>query len=365
MSPSRKVIGVTALALLALSILSFWLWLRSVANTPLAAPLSLPTQALPTQALPSQALPSQENAEIGQEELLPADQTIVGFEKDETSKPVCGDVQTKTALVVGIDYRGEDYLYGLSDVVRIVQIDFVDPHINVVALPRDLLTTIPNEEFDVEGPIKLAQAYLFGTPGLDHYSGQADGAGALASVIQHNFGIRAENYLVINFKAFTDFIDGIGGIEVDLEIPVYGNGGFFLPAGQQTINGKQALLFARTRYGYGEPFRIDSQSLIMRGVFSRIKEPSVLLGLPKILSDFRSSVLTDFSPQQIVDGLCFITHLGMENILFFNPGDEVLEQGWEYLPSLNGYSWIWQWDENFLNWLQLSLFSRSEGRETP
>lgn len=343
----RFVVG-GALALLASIAVVYTFWVRPTVDAPLAQPLSLPTTAAATTLKESIESP------------LQAAQPIRGPEKDEASKPVCGDVTEMTALLIGIDYRGDDYLYGLSDVVRVVQIDFVDPHVNVVALPRDLLVVFPEESFDIPGPIKLAQAYLFGTPGLNHYLGDANGAGASAAVIQHNFGIRAEHYLVINFRAFTDFIDEIGGIEVDLPQQIYGPDNFFLPAGNQTINGTQALLLARIRYGYGEPFRIDSQALIMKAVLARVKEPLVLLRLPEILADFRSAIITDLSPSQIGDALCFLRHLNLDDILFFNPDREVLEQGWEFLPSLNGYSWIWRWDGQFLDWLEVSMYSQSQ-----
>jgi anionic cell wall polymer biosynthesis LytR-Cps2A-Psr (LCP) family protein len=43
-----------------------------------------------------------------------------------------------TVLAIGSDTRANDYLYGLSDVMRIVRVDFVTPRITVLDMPRDL-----------------------------------------------------------------------------------------------------------------------------------------------------------------------------------------------------------------------------------
>ncbi len=53
-----------------------------------------------------------------------------GDEQPASAKvPLCGDDNEWMVLAVGIDYRGQDYLYGLSDIVRLVKIDFTKPQV--------------------------------------------------------------------------------------------------------------------------------------------------------------------------------------------------------------------------------------------
>lgn len=85
--------------------------------------------------------------------------------------------------MVGIDYRGDGYLYGLADSIRLIRIDFVNMTVNMVALPRDLIVEAPEGRFTAPDPFKINQAYLFGTPGMGHYLGSGLGAGALSEVI--------------------------------------------------------------------------------------------------------------------------------------------------------------------------------------
>ena len=125
------------------------------------------------------------------------------------SNSVCSAESNTTFLLVGIDYRGDDYLYGLADVIRLAEVDFDNQIINMVALPRDLLVEIPADRFKVPGPYKINQAYFFGTPGMQNYYGEGEGPGALNDVINYNFGVSADHYLVFNFRVFVDFVDAM------------------------------------------------------------------------------------------------------------------------------------------------------------
>ncbi len=95
-------------------------------NQPLGDPLDLPTD---------QASDVHDNS--------PAETTDEPV--DEGPPPVCGDVEEMTILVVGTDFRGTNYLYGLADVIRIVHIDFTIPQVNIVALPRAILIEDPGQ----------------------------------------------------------------------------------------------------------------------------------------------------------------------------------------------------------------------------
>ena len=53
----------------------------------------------------------------------------------------------------------------------------------------------------------------------------------MAETISESFGITPQHYLVVNFQAFEDFIDAIGGIEVDLPEVVDNLPESYFPAG--------------------------------------------------------------------------------------------------------------------------------------
>ncbi|MCK7506417.1 MAG: hypothetical protein MZV70_21755 [Desulfobacterales bacterium] len=47
----------------------------------------------------------------------------------------CGAASPMYILVIGSDARGENYLYGLADVIRLVRVDFVNPKVTVARVP--------------------------------------------------------------------------------------------------------------------------------------------------------------------------------------------------------------------------------------
>jgi LCP family protein required for cell wall assembly len=258
-------------------------------------------------------------------------------------------------LAVGIDYRGQDYLYGLADVIRVVRIDFTKPQVNIVPIPRNVLVS-PPPRLDVAGDMLLNQAYFFGTEGMGHYSGSGYGAGSLAETIYYSFGIRSDQYVVVDFRAFVQFIDLIGGIEVDLPTYVDNSPDSYFPAGKQTLNGTQALELARIRRKYSDVTRINNQTIVLQGVFNQLKNPAVITKIPQIYKTMIDSVLTDLTPEKISTLLCLLEKVDSSNLNFYEPPVELLTQEAVFIPNMNQDMIIYRWDQEFINWLHRSTW---------
>jgi len=236
-----------------------------------------------------------------------------------------------------------------------VRVDFTKPQVNIVALPRALLVNIPEDRFDVPGPLLLNQSYFFGTPGMGHYKGSGYGAGALAETIQYNFAESVDHYIVVDFQAFVKFIDAIGGIEVDLATYVDNRPDAFFPAGPQILNGTQALQLARIRKKYSDLTRIDNQSIILRAILRRLRDPRIITKFPEILAAFENTVVTDATPNQIRDAICLLRYLHEDDLLFFNPPEDLLVYDQEYIPTLNQNMQIHRWNQRLIQWIHESL----------
>ena len=231
------------------------------------------------------------------------------------SKPSqCSDAGELTILMTAIDQRSPDYLYGLADVIRLVHIDFRTSQVNVVSLPRALLVNVPQESLRVEGPILLNQAYFFGSPGMGYFNGAGYGAGSLAETIDYNFGIHSDQYVVVDFRSFVQFVDAIGGIEVDLPTFVDDMPSSYFPAGKQTLDGAQALTLARVRSKYSDLIRIDNQTIVMKAIFDRLKNPAIIVKLPKIYNALKGSFISDASADQIPSLVCQLSKTTAEKM---------------------------------------------------
>lgn len=340
---NNRTLLIISISVLVIAVIGGGLLLLKLFTTLMDQPLGDPLN-----------LPATETAQADEETIS---QVTPGPTATQGPPPLCGDRTEMTLLVVGTDFRGSNYLYGLADVIRIVHIDFTIPQINVVALPRATLIEDPGPNLDVAAPVLINQTYLFGTQGMGHFSGSGYGAGALAETLQTNFGVSVDNYLVINFSAFENFIDYIGGISVTLPRSVDAEPAATFPAGTQWLNGEKALILARNRKNSSDNIRIDYQSIIIQGILERLTDPTVLGQLPGTLDLFQSAVLTDVSPTQIQTGLCMVDKVDTATIQYFNPGDDLITYGRTYIPTVSKEMDVFFWDQALVDWIQESLVS--------
>jgi len=367
----KKTFLWIALGLLGLGIsgllLGYFLWFKPGISKPLAETLSLPTEQVEISGM-TEVDPGEEMVEPSATQPVsgqPADPSPTPTKEvpvyvkptvPVNREPICGNDSEWIVLLVGIDYQGNGYLYGLADVIRLARIDFINGTINMIGIPRDLLVDVPEQSLSVEGPIKINQAYLFGTKGMGHFSGSGYGAGSLAEVIQYNFGISADHYGVINFDTFVKFIDAIGGIEVDLPQavtdPEFGD----YNAGKQWLSGDRALKLARIRTLYSDAFRVSNQTIIMRAVLDKMMTPSMILKVPGLLIRFKDAFLTDLSIEQLTTlGLCFLNKFDSNNLKTYTLPSDLLTSDSVFIPTLSNRAFVYHWDERLIQWLHDAL----------
>ena len=182
-----------------------------------------------------------------------------------------------TFLVIGSDTReGLDSLdnFGSSggergDVILLVKANR-DGSAQMLSIPRDLWVNIPGH-----GENKINAAYAFG------------GSSLMVQTIQQNLGLEINHYVEIDFVGFMDMIDEIGGIEIFFPYPARDSkSGLDVEAGNQTLNGEQALAYARSRryqefqnggwvsVAANDIGRTQRQQDVVRAILSALKTPS-------------------------------------------------------------------------------------------
>jgi polyisoprenyl-teichoic acid--peptidoglycan teichoic acid transferase len=161
-----------------------------------------------------------------------------------------------TVLVLGVDKRPlgskEAQVEGVrTDTVMLVQVVPKTGEVNLLSVPRDLLVEI---EPGVEDKINAAYSY----------GGIEQTMGALENYTQ----IPIEAYVIVDFRGFRHVINAIGGVEVDVDDeipPKYG-----IKDGLQTLNGAQALFYARYRgTAGGDLDRIEHQQRLIASLRSK------------------------------------------------------------------------------------------------
>lgn len=368
MDKRKRRIILIASFLLTLTIMGFLIYPRLTQRwtAPLGPSLGLPTLTETSQqviaqnvstSIPVSALKKTEptgEADVAETEQLgptPVPQPTA----TATPQPLCGGPETMTLLAVGAD-SGPDYLYGLSDVIRIVRVDFVTPKVSVLSLPRDLWVEIP----DIENPYgithgKLNQAFFYGSPGMGYYKGPGGAPGLLARTLDKNFGLRVEHYGAVDMLTFVKIVDAVGGIDLYLPNDVDGRPiddktedmGYFT-AGQHHFNGDEALRLSRIRKKYNDFTRMDNQNMVICALKSKITSPSVLPKIPQIIAAFQDSVLTDLSLEQLSQLACLAPKLKSENLLFTSLPEEIMSPGRIFSPQQKDNVFIMEADFNVI-----------------
>ncbi len=344
----KKILIVSLSICLIIASVSAYIYFNNFLAKPLGPSLREDLAGQPTSILNQLPTPSQASVQALTQQPLTTQQP-----SPTQSPPLCGDTPVLTVLVAGIDFRGDNYLYGLADVIRIVRVDFTIPKVTIFTLDRDIWVEIPGiqDHYGITHG-KLNQAYFYGVPAMGYYDGTAGGAGLLAKTLKWNFGLNVDNYVVANMAAFVRSVDALGGIDIYLPEPVEGpmenQGMVYFSAGAQHLSGQQALNLARLREGYSSLIRITDQDAIIKGLNDKITSPAVILKIPALLQILKDTVLTDLSPNQINSTVCLVKNMDSTDLSFAEIPDSYYVQSKIYNPDIHQNVFIWDIDFNVI-----------------
>jgi LCP family protein required for cell wall assembly len=225
-----------------------------------------------------------------------------------------------TILLLGIDRRAGDVDTRAfrSDTLMILSVDPVAQTAVMLSIPRDLWVDIPGF-----GNAKITEANFKG----DAFEYPGGGAALAVKTVENNLGVDINYFVRIDFTAFETFIDAIGGISVDnpevIDDPDYPDGNygydpFYLAAGTQTLNGRDALRYARTRHNSSDVDRAKRQQQVVIAVREKVLSGDGFLKLltqaPALYQKLNESVYTDLSLDQMVSLALLVKDVPRENI---------------------------------------------------
>jgi LCP family protein required for cell wall assembly len=237
------------------------------------------------------------------------------------SKNLCGGPSVMTILLIGSDARTEGYLYGLADSIRLVRLDFANPSIQTLDIPRDLWVEIPgiSDHYGITHA-KINQAYFFGSTGMGYYDGTGEGPGLLADTLKQNFGVSMDHYLAVDMKTFVRIIDTLDGIDISLNSEIDlnqnhdgENPDYVLAPGTHHLDGSMALRLAMNRFPTIFQ-RAINQNIVFDALEAKLLTPAMFPRLPGLITEFTKSVQTDLSPNDINTLVCLSQAIPKESI---------------------------------------------------
>jgi LCP family protein required for cell wall assembly len=235
---------------------------------------------------------------VGEPASSPAENSPVLVSADEVKR--WSGNERISILLLGIDQRCNQDGPTHTDTLMVLTIDPVGLSAAVLSLPRDLWVEIP--DFGVD---RINQAYYLGQ--IYEYPG---GGPALATkTVETTLGITLDYFVAVNFDAFIEAVDLVGGITIDVPEAIddpsypdscYGFDPFSIEAGVQQLDGETALKYARTRATFGgDVDRAGRQQAVILAlqdqVMRRDQLPQLITKSLQLWQTFQANVRTDLS----------------------------------------------------------------------
>lgn len=229
----------------------------------------------------------------------------------EIADAVGGLKSIERVLFLGLDHSQGGF--GRTDGIVIGIFDYTHQRVGVISVPRDLYVDIP-----MLGEGRINTVYRVGARVL----GREKGLALLKSVIRTNLGIPIDYTAEADFEGFVAAVDELGGIKVDVKCPIedcFWMGGetcvpLSLSEGEQLLDGKTALLFARSRHGRTDLDRGRRQQAVLMGLKHRLIRPITLLHLPSMVSKLGRFVETDLTLDAMLRMGSLLQHAGRKNL---------------------------------------------------
>jgi len=221
--------------------------------------------------------------------------TVADFDGQDQNILLVGSDDRSTASPAELKELGTEQNAGNNtDTMILVHVPANGRRATAVSFPRDSWVSIPGF-----GMGKLNSAFADGAFGSGGRPNPDRGRRLLVRTISELSGLRIDHYVEVDLLGFYRITKTVGGIEVCLRHPAKDRfSSIDLPAGRQTIKGKQALAFVRQRHGLprGDLDRIVRQQYFLSALFRKMRSAGVVgnpVKLTRLLGDIGSSVRMD------------------------------------------------------------------------
>lgn len=206
----------------------------------------------------------------------------------------------KNVLLIGIDDDGSSG--SRSDTIMIASIDTSTHTVRLCSILRDNYVSIPGHD-----PSRINSAYAYG------------GAELLMQTIERNFRIDINDYVSVDMEAMISVIDAIGGVTINIsEKEAYQINRYSyskspdVSAGEQRLDGRQAVEYARIRKIDSDFGRTNRQRTLLSAIMKECRElsPFKLFSLISTVSPY---LTTNMSSAEIASlGLKVVPAMGNE-----------------------------------------------------
>lgn len=164
-------------------------------------------------------------------------------------------------LAIGSDARPgvcEPVEKCLADSIHLIGVNPREEAASILGFPRDSYVNIPGV-----GTRKINDSLFYGGPDL------------VVQTVEELVGVEIDYYLLTSFDGLRHMVNDIGGIDVEIPYAMSdSSSGAVFAAGPATLDGKQALAFARNRKDTpnGDFSRSENQGLLLMAALEQLRK---------------------------------------------------------------------------------------------
>jgi LCP family protein required for cell wall assembly len=190
-----------------------------------------------------------------------------------------------TVLLIGVDKRDLADDGVRSDTLILLRVDPQARWAAMLSIPRDSVVNVPHM-----GLSKINAAYNYGYAHATEIYGtgtDADAAGGAltAETVEQYLKVKVDYIAQVDFHGFERLVDTLGGVVVDVPTPLldaeyptddFGVERIAIPAGLQVLDGRTALIYARSRHSGSDFDRSKRQQQVLRALLDQARTRGVL-----------------------------------------------------------------------------------------
>lgn len=202
-------------------------------------------------------------------------------------------VDNISILFLGVDDNGDHQLgsHTRTDAMVVATFNEEDKSVKMVSIPRDARTElVGRNRMD-----KITHAHAFG--GID----------MTVQSVEKLMNIPIDYYVRVNFDAFISVVNALDGIEVDVPYNITEQNSerelntIHIEKGRQTLNGEEALAFARTRKYDSDLDRGSRHVEVIKAIIHKSLQVESVMKYGKVLSSIGDNLTTNLKFEDLVD----------------------------------------------------------------
>ncbi len=196
--------------------------------------------------------------------------------------------QAFNIYISGIDVYGDISSISRSDVNMVATINPLTHKVLLTSIPRDYYVPLYNKEGYKD---KLTHAGIYGIE-------------TSVKTVEELLAVDINYYVRVNFTTLIKLVDAIGGINVNVDFPFRAITGEYFKAGNNYLNGKNALVFSRERHAFrdGDRQRGKNQQKVLTAIIDKtLSSTTLITKYTNILKSLETSFQTNMDSEKIIE----------------------------------------------------------------